>query len=216
MIDANAVVKEFSTLLDRSEHESDLQKFIEKHPWLIVDPMRKVEPPVVLSQLPLGPNFRVDFAYLSMDSAGQYIHFIEIERPTLQMFTDSDDFTAPFNHAANQLLDWQAWYDRNAQSLIQLLEPLFTDHLWTGVPGHLTPRVQLLAGRRSQLSNLRRKRRWEVRAKQIPARTYDGFVERWNLVLKHSRWISPLACFRYAEQSFTRMQVDDDPYPDHQ
>jgi hypothetical protein len=213
MIDADRVLKEFSMLLDSAEREADLQRFIEQHPWLIVEATEMVEPSVVISQLPLGPDFRVDFAYLSMDSAGEYIHLIEIESPKLQIFNESDDFTSSFNHATNQLLDWQAWFSRNSRTVIQLLEPLFTDAMWTGVPGHLTPRMHLFAGRRRELSNLRRKSRWGERAKQTPVRTYDGLLEHWNAVLSNvSNWVSPLACFRYAGQSFKRMKVDVDPY----
>jgi len=216
MIDADSVLRGFSDLLDCAESESEVQRFIEQHPWLVVDGTEEVEPAMVVSQFPLGADFRVDFAYITTNSGGHFINLVEIESPRLNIFNEADEFSASFNHAALQLQDWASWCLRNNPAVVQLLQPMFEAELNTSGPSFVRPRLHLFAGRRSQLSNQRRQRRWEERCEQLPrhtrVRTYDGLIDRWNYVREEiTSWISPLACCRYSRESYRPLRVAEEP-----
>src|SRR5215510_4908079 len=74
--------EKFKTLLDKSSNEAEIQHFLEQKPWLLCC----VPDTPVLSQFPLGADYRCDFVFFSSSSFGDFIHLVEIESPGLQVF----------------------------------------------------------------------------------------------------------------------------------
>jgi len=195
------VVAGLSTLLAAGSEESDLQRYLEQHPWLLL--RYPPDPPLVVSQLPLGPDYRADFAYFFWTSAGSYLQLIEIESPRLEIFNRDDHFSAKFNAALQQLEDWAIWSRRHPDSIAALFEPLCEQGLIKQVPLFSSLRLLLIAGRRSQISNTLRRRRWEERiarqSSHTEIRTLEGFIESIGLATG-SHWKVP--CVRYRKQSY--------------
>jgi hypothetical protein len=176
-IDPRNILERFGRLLDSSRKESDIQSFLEEYPFLLTSGYYPAGG-VVISKLPLGADFRVDFAYLLILNGGDCLHLIEIERPDLEMFTAGDEFTQEFNHAVQQIHDWGQWCDENREYLTNVLAQLLDENRsWF----HPYPRLTLVAGRRSQLSNDRRKRRFAAKAnalnREMKLSTYDDLMD---------------------------------------
>jgi hypothetical protein len=193
-------IAEFRLLLDTSSSEADVQAFLEKHPWMLT-----VHSRTVVTQLPLGSEYRVDFAYSRSANAGHFLSLIEIERPDMEVFNANDEFSQPFNHAVQQVIDWNEWCTRNPQYLADLAAPLFgsLDDGYKRYPGFLYPRIELIAGRRSQLSNKRRKSRFVARANSLQRTmtilTYDDFLDSMDIPSA----IPDVVCVRYNNQRFS-------------
>lgn len=187
------------TLVDDGAAEERLQCYLESHPWLVT--RRGLHPRVVIAKPPLGADFRPDFAYFWSESNGSFLELLEIEAPSLAVFTAGDEFSARFNHALQQLADWADWCDRNRDGLMRLLEPLFHAH---GFPMFTRIRTRLIAGRRAAVrANPRRLKRWEARCNEIDARrirTWDGFVE--TCIAEAGIENRALTCVAYREQRF--------------
>lgn len=49
----------------------------------------------LISQFPIGADFKADFAFAFFNSTGVYLELIEIESPTMRMFTQNDEFSRP-------------------------------------------------------------------------------------------------------------------------
>lgn len=202
---AHKTVTELRQLVDQRTHERELQAFLQKNPWLLV--AEQIDPPFLIAQFPLGPDHRCDFAYFFRYSSGEYLKLIEIESPRLEIFNRSDEFTDHFNHALQQLEDWSSWCQRNPSSIASLLEPLFEQGFVHSLPGVTRIRLLLLAGRRTQILNARRRRRWQERINRLPAntevRTWDGFIESIPLA-KHAfnNIQSDVRCLAYSKQRY--------------
>jgi hypothetical protein len=192
---------EFQVLLDSSSEERPLQVFLEQHPWMLTC-RYAAWPKIVITQLPLGVDHRPDFVFFWRNSAGNFVSLIEIEPPHLQLFNANDEFSASFNHAIQQLEDWSSWLRSNSGYVEHLLEPL-TEEFSTGVPTFRYVDLLLIAGRRSQLSSVKRKRRWEERTnraqRDTSIRTYDGFLEAVRSTYRPDH---DTQCVRYSDQGY--------------
>ncbi len=200
------VIDEFNQLLDYQLIESPIQKFIEKYPFLVAGPER-LDHDVVISQLPLGADYRVDFAYLYHNSSGSYIKLIEIEKPSLRLFTEKDEFTQEYNHAFQQMLDWSEWTKRNIDYLEDVLSP-FLDY------GFDFPSIilcTLIAGRRDELSSRKRKNRWKSKSNSLvkgyKISTYDRLIESIPIG-KYIHMSTELKCVVYKDQSFVEKTLE--------
>lgn len=109
MTDYKQVIKDLEKLIDSNVKEREIQPFLEKYPWLLTGTHPTYE---VISQFPLGSDFRCDFVYFFSWSSGNFIQMIEIESPQLEIFNTKDEFTQGFNHALQQLEDWSNWVDQ--------------------------------------------------------------------------------------------------------
>lgn len=177
LIDPKEVLYKFRCLLDKSRKETEIQSFLEEYPFLLTSGYFPAGG-IVISQLPLGADFRVDFAYLLVLNGGDFLHLVEIERPDIEMFTRKDEFTQEFNHAVQQIHDWAQWCVENREYLTNVLAQLLDgNRSWF----HPYPRLTLVAGRRSQLSNDKRKRRFAAKAnslsREMKLSTYDDFMD---------------------------------------
>lgn len=198
-------IRRLNQLIKSDSHEEILQKFLERNPSLVAG-IDVAAHGVVISKLPLGADFRVDFAYVFNDSGGNYIRLIEIERPSLAVFTEGNDFTSEFTHAFQQVVDWFDWSGRHLNYLEDVLRPLL-------VAGGLSmPSVvlcNLIAGRREQLSNGTRKRRWASKRRLAPKgldlRTWDGFAEGIAHNYPQGACNAKITCSRYRNGSFVEL-----------
>ena len=167
------------SLIESQPRETELQAFLEENPVLITALSSRIpEEEVIVSQLPLGADYRVDFAFVTYGATeGTILHLVEIERPGLQLFTNADEFTAEANRAFQQLHDWSLWCDDQRQLLLRMLAPLLT----RCSTYHFSLRCYLIAGRRSQVSTSRRQNRLTMRAnlkrESFDFGTWDGFLE---------------------------------------
>ncbi|KAA3615839.1 MAG: DUF4263 domain-containing protein [Calditrichaeota bacterium] len=176
-INPKITLDDFSILLNKSKKETEIQSFLEKFPFLLTSGYYP-ESGAVISQLPLGADFRVDFAYLVVLNGGDFLHLVEIERPDLEMFTSKDEFSQEFNHAVQQIHDWAQWCSENREYLINVLQQLINGGRSRFRP---YPRLTLIAGRRKQLSNDRRKRRYTAKSnalsRDMNLSTYDDLID---------------------------------------
>jgi serine/threonine protein kinase len=201
------IIAELVALVAQDAYEEDLHEWIERHPWIITG---IYNPNVVVSKPPLGADHVPDFAYFSFQSGGAFIQLVEIESPRLEVFTAGDEFTARFNHAVQQLADWEDWCLRHQDALALLIEPLSCQGFLTNLPSFTRVSTLLIAGRRSNiLANSRRKKRWEKKVNEIgdrTIRTWEGFIETLPLARFEgfADW-HYTKCVRYSKQGYTEV-----------
>ena len=189
----------FAALLESSDSEAEVQRFLEEHPWMLSGHDHLV------TQLPLGAEFRVDFAYAWRGNGGDFLNLIEIERPDLEIFNSNDEFSQPFNHAVQQIVDWSGWCTQNRSYLTgvikELLDPVSKDIDFS--VEYLVPGFTLIAGRRAQISNVVRKRRFVARANSVSRtmriQTYDDFLDS----VRRNGGAPNVRCIRYKGQKFS-------------
>ena len=202
------VTDELKDLVNTSQTEAPIQTFLEKNPFLVIG-ANDATLNMLISQFPLGSEFRADFAFVNYNSGGTYLHLIEIERPTLHIFVETDEFSQPFNHAVQQLQDWMLWCEMNQTYLQNVLEPL----LQFGSSGnHLTPICKLIAGRRAELTNVKRKRRYSAKVNKSPRgveiSTYDRFLSSLPIgAFLDASEAEYTKCVTYKDQGFFEKEV---------
>jgi hypothetical protein len=179
------------TLIDAQAREAELQAFLEENPLLISALFYRIpEGNVLVSQFPLGADYRADFAYVTHGwTEGTILHLVEIERPGLRLFTNADEFTAEANHAFQQLHDWASWCSVQRESLLHTLAPLLRERRFLF---HFSVYCHLIAGRRSQTLTPRRQKRLTTRAnlkrETFRLHTWDGFLERAESSISWHLW----------------------------
>lgn len=203
---ATEIIAELAGLVARDVPEEDIHGFIERHPWVITG-VNTLDSDIVISKLPLGADHVPDFAYFWRRSGGGFLELVEIESPRLKVFTADDEFTSRFNHAVQQLADWEDWCLRHQDAINLLVEPLFYQGILAGLPNFTRVRTLLIAGRRSNaLANSRRKKRWEKKVNEIGGRTirtWEGFIETLPL----ARFWPYTKCVRYSKQGYAEVQT---------
>jgi len=108
------VARKFNLLLDKELLEQPIQKFIEDNPILLARFHAKrlfIRPTII-------GKFQADFALL--DSRNQLI-FIELEKPSIQLFTKNGHPTSALLHAYNQVNDWLHQYSKFSGAVLSTL-----------------------------------------------------------------------------------------------
>ena len=103
------VLEKFESLLQdetKLSKEAVFQSFLQEHPLLLAHAHLGVVPK---RQIGCGKEFEIDFVIRS----GDEYTVVEIEKPSLKLFTQSGDFTKEFSHAERQVLDFLQWIDEN-------------------------------------------------------------------------------------------------------
>lgn len=144
----------FKNMINESESEETYHKFLKENP-IFLDPLAQTA-----SKTKLGVEFVTDFVVRRYDD--KYL-LVEIEKPQDRMFTQSNDFSAHFSHALGQILDFQAWVEENAA------------YAQKSMPNIASPRGLLIMGRRSDLSELQKKKlhRLNLNLANIEIVTFD-------------------------------------------
>lgn len=164
--------------------------------------------PIVVTQLPLGAEFRADFAYFERLNQGDMVYLIEIEQPDMAIFNANDEFSQAYNHAIQQITDWTEWCGCNRQYLIKLTATIFgSTRRYSS--DYLVLKTTLIAGNRNQISNERRKRRFVARASSLDRtmtlRTYYDFLDH-IYITSHT---PDVRCLRYNNQTYSPIKPDD-------
>lgn len=206
-MDATNEIASFRLLLETADSEQEVQSFLERSPHLLLDFFMPSKAPVI-TQFPLGPDFRADFAFVHSNSGGNYLDLMELENPKALIFNQDGSFSQQFNHALQQVQDWIAYCQNHKDILLRQIRPLIkylkSDNLYpTGI---------LVMGRREELSNRQRQERYEARLQQLPRgiqfRTYDGFIERLESSKQWSKYSTEsIRCVRYRKQQYVDIVV---------
>lgn len=188
-------VTQFLDLVDRSPVERAVQRFLEARPYLLLN-LLQAPAAAIIKQFPLGSDHRADFAFVHANSGGTYLHLIELESPRKRLFTMADCLTHQFHGAMQQLADWMTWCEARPETVRSLVRPVLRhfggERLWV--------RATLVMGRRSEISNERRRTRFEGLVQGLPrrleVRTFDGLAEEmakpdgWASITKRARLFS--------------------------
>lgn len=208
-VEIEAELAELRQLLNNpTSGERPIQRFLEKHPYLVCAGYGHVHSGIVIAQFPLPPDWKAGFAFVCQTSSGTHLHLIEIENPEVNIFQGEDDFSQPYNHAFQQLQDWKDWCERNQQSLVNMLAPLFE----TGGDGtRFICNCKLIAGHRADLSSRKRKLRFASKNAQLPKgleiTTYDGFLEKVPFAQLGQWDRQTIKCVTYKDQDFFEKAV---------
>lgn len=111
------IFKEYDYLLDNCKDENEVQRYLENNSnllpvnnWLLG---HQVHCSLIISKFKFGNKYVSDFAYLTKCSDEWYVVFVEIENPKKAIFTEKDHFTSEFNHAYEQVQDWERYLKDN-------------------------------------------------------------------------------------------------------
>lgn len=191
---ATALKGQFLALLDEGLPEQRYQEFIERNTALVPREFEQnhgIHLSIVLRKLGFGADYVSDLFYLSKSSDDWHAVFVELEKPTTKFFKQgSNEFSAEFQLALQQINEWRAWLDRpgNKDAFLN------NDVRVIRVPRHMAVnptdfKFVLVTGRRSEYEG-NDIRRSLVRAQEradFKILTYDSLVE--NLARKYSLYI---------------------------
>jgi hypothetical protein len=154
---------EYLRLLDECHEEQRYQLFLEQHTRFI--PREFIQNhgigcSLVLRKLSFGADYKSDFFYFSKSTDDWNAVFIEIEKPSSQLFKDRTNvFHADFVKALQQINQWKAWFlsEQNKGSFLAMVSAIQVPHHLAGNPTY--NKYVLVFGRRSEYSeNVDRRR----------------------------------------------------------
>lgn len=156
--------EEFLSLLDTEGHDEE-----RLHQWLYTPDHRVFLDPhaiLVRSKVPFGDKVS-DFVIRRVD--GTYT-LIEIEAATTNIFqTRNQEPSAPFNHACQQVRDWQRYVRDNVHTVRTELD----------LPGIYEPNGMVVIGRSGDIPKGDAQIRWrDLKSKELELFTYDEWVDR--------------------------------------
>lgn len=158
-----ALRKKYVEFLEKAQSETEMQYFFETNPIVLPGLYDLHNGPlgnVVISKLPLSNEYETDFAFISVNSATAQITLIEIESPTMQVFTKSDNlFTSKFNRSLQQVRDWTLWIEQNSTYIKDVFREIYFRHVFRHQ--RVILRSMIIAGRRCEIQkNPQREKRW--------------------------------------------------------
>ncbi|MDQ3820454.1 MAG: DUF4263 domain-containing protein [Acidobacteriota bacterium] len=164
------VAVQFETVLGSSD-EQVAHTFLETHPELFGF-LRDWG--MIKSKFRLADAFIPDFVSFgsgpSANDIRPYISFIEIECPTMQLFTKAGDPASGLTHAVRQVQNWKHWVTNNRMYFQQILANILAEEMskvrknWLidqrlrglqgeyGLPGGFKDRYIVIAGRRNTMT----------------------------------------------------------------
>lgn len=181
--------EKYNTLLkEKSDDESTFQKFFERNPSFLPGAFELRElsghlPHLhcLISQPEIGSTYtkKPDFLWLSQDSLTFVPVFIEIEKPSKKMFTQTGRPSADFTQAIDQIIEWKSILNQPENQLA-----FFKKY---NLPLELTnkifkPQFILIYGRRAEYEgneNLTRKRS-ELQSNDLAIMSYDRLSPRYD------------------------------------
>jgi len=106
-------VDSFEEKLNAAEDERDMQSYLEEHPLMLIQHLGGGHGRWVIPHQKLGVQFVTDFVIAEKSSIGFEWVAVELESPTVQLFTKKGDPSAALTHAIRQVSDWRAWLKKN-------------------------------------------------------------------------------------------------------
>lgn len=178
-----ALRKKYVEFLEKAQSETEMQYFFETNPIVLPGLYDLHNGPlgnVVISKLQLSNEYETDFAFISVNSATAQITLIEIESPTMQIFTKSDNlFTSKFNRSLQQVRDWTLWIEQNSTYVKDVFREIYFKHIFRHQ--RVITRSIIVAGRRHEIrKNSQREKRWAGISKESgpnEVMSYDRLAE---------------------------------------
>ena len=188
-------VAEFQALLNEPCDEHTLHAFLAGRSYFFNDLIRLYNPFPVYSKVKLGHQHEMDFVCVEVGSLGVEWRFVEIESPAKCCFTKSDELSADFFRAVEQVRTWSGWFRENISYAGEMFP--YLDQ----------PSFFLFMGKRSDLNERRRNalKRFQYDCRQwLTVRTLDRFGSMAesceNLVREDGgHWLAPLRAYSHAE-----------------
>lgn len=153
------LIDQFEQMIDSELREEEYQRFLSSNP-IFLDPLAKE----LIDKHRLGDDLITDYVLEKL--TGEYI-VIEIEKPSDQIFTQSNDFSHKLTHAFGQVLDFIEWTEQNISYAQKKL------------PGVSSPKGILVIGKRKNLTptQIDKLRRFNRNSNSIEVKTFDDLVE---------------------------------------
>jgi hypothetical protein len=164
----------FKRLLARARRESTVQKYLERHPIVLIQHFSGGHGRWVIPQKRLGSEHITDFLVGSSSSIGHEWLAVELESPSAPLFTKQGDPSKTLNHAIRQISDWRGWLKSNKDyaSRDRDQDGLGLTDIDSDVPG------LILIGRRRNLDDHTRSLRRELGTRlAIQIHTYDWLLD---------------------------------------
>jgi hypothetical protein len=181
-IPPTTLASKFRNLIDSDPTEEEVQTFLEHHPRCLPEAgyyHHGFLSDVVVSKLPLHNDFITDFAYISANSQSVLVVCLEIEKPGMKIFCQDGHFTAHYQKARQQVIDWNFWAQHNIRDALKYFGK-YAQHLPSDTC-NIQMHCILIVGRRSELTTRKRRERWSAEAatlpKSISVMTYDRLLE---------------------------------------
>ena len=182
------LIRDFELILnDPEKKEKDIQVFLEENAELIPLPFlagHQLHQSLIISKLPIGNSFISDFAYLTKCSDYWLLVLIEIENLHKKIFLNSSEnirFTAKFNNAYEQILDWKAYLeeDNNIDEIKKRVIKLMGEGEIANIPFYV--RYFLIYGRSKEKNSEKRIRLFNQKnTEQIQVKTYDSLISEYK------------------------------------
>lgn len=180
-------ITEFSRLLDTKAEEQRINTFLTEHSYFFNRLLRMNGKSPLYSEVKLGSEYEIDFAFFDSGSNGPEWHLVEIESPTLSFFTKSGRPSANLTHAIQQVRDWQSWIHNNLSYARRLM------------PSIEYPLGCIFAGRRSAITHFERFRRLCYEHRQyLEIHTLDWFIDSARGVFRGG-WTVPMKALSHRD-----------------
>lgn len=164
-----ALLNEYRILLESSHREEELQIFLQNHPEMIVLDHMECYP-----KHKLGAEYVTDFVFSQIEQTSRRYWFVEIEKPSKELFTQAGQFSSDFTQAKDQLLSWDCWVENNIAYAREKL------------PGLFKPSFLLIMGRNNQRTiENEAKLRAEFANTNRFFLTYDDIADRFERALEN-------------------------------
>ena len=154
--------------LNAAISEAPLQRFLEQNPLVLVRYLAGGTR-WVIPGLRLGSRFTPDFVIGEQHASRSRWTLVELESPSVRLFTRSGDATRALLHATSRIRGWRDWLHDHSR---YAREHLNLAHVGGDAQG------VILIGRRARLApeDVQRQRQLETEHK-VAIRTYDWLVD---------------------------------------
>lgn len=167
-------VVSFLSALENATGEPAMQKYLEEHPYILIQHLGGGHGRWVIPHKRLGAELVTDFLIGDKNSLGFHWYAIELESPKSSLFTASGDPSAKLTHAIRQISDWRVWLKRNIDYASRPRENngLGLIDIDGNIPG------TIIIGREKSLNNSTNVLRRQLSEQQsIEIHTYDWLVD---------------------------------------
>lgn len=149
----------------------------------------------VVSEFPLGTEFRADFVILAPFSGGWEIHFVELEPPKERLFNQDGTMAKRLNKANSQIDSWRTFFEKNRPTVLRDLARFAKDRDLISGPRENEPtchvgwplyhpkswlhlHFDIIIGRRSELTDAELEAKAAFRDHhKIDVMTYDRLID---------------------------------------
>lgn len=167
-------IEDFHYCLNSASNERDMQAYLEKHSYFMIQHLGGGHGRWVIPNKRLGAEYVPDFVIGEKHSLGFEWQVVELESPKAVFFTKNGDPSKVLNHAIRQITDWRSWLKQNQGYASRPKEEngLGLIDIDSSVKG------LIILGRRSDIDSTTNERRRQLGSNlNIDIHTYDWLVE---------------------------------------